>query len=446
MSENRYAVLIASSQFPNEPKLQALRCPENDVDGVSEILKTSGGFTETLVLKNQPNYEVLRKVNQVLKKAGKNDLILIYYSGHGKLDPAGRLHLATTDTVIEELEATSIPVERIRNFVDTSSPTKVILILDCCFSGAVEKAFLRSGVDDQLNLASQGRGTYIMTASTGIQVAQEREQDKYGVFTKHIIEGIRGGEADIDGDGRISMDELYSYVHRRVREDGFQEPMKFGLNVRGELVIAQSGRNPREERRKQIRDIMFDLSKQDILPHVILTKAIEVSSLTPTQLTGKLKRYDGLLDLLLKGLKVADFIDAWYRVEQEMFPAVIEEAGQQLVAQPKESTRVVEVVPNVRSIEVEDKARKESPTTISELVGVWKGSAAQADGTSNNVRWKFFPNGVFVLEVQGEDNSTDFPNYIPVLLAKYNYRSTDRSLNITPNPEKYFLTDVKKIV
>jgi hypothetical protein len=47
-------------------------------------------------------------------------------------------------------------------------------------SGARGKAFLRSGADDQLSLMQKGSGLYIMTASTGVQVAQEKESDEYG--------------------------------------------------------------------------------------------------------------------------------------------------------------------------------------------------------------------------------------------------------------------------
>ena len=158
MSEQRYAVLVASSQFHQEQRLHGLRCPESDVDGLNAVLSSEhlGQFTETWVLKNRPHYEVLLTINQVLKKAEKDDLVLLYYSGHGKLDLAGRLHLATVDTVIDTLEATSIPVGSIRNFIDVSPSRKVVLILDCCFSGAAGKDFLRGGVDDQLNIISGG--------------------------------------------------------------------------------------------------------------------------------------------------------------------------------------------------------------------------------------------------------------------------------------------------
>lgn len=317
MSDRRHAVLIASSQFPNEPMLQPLRCPENDVDGIHDVLASPvfGRFAETIVLKNVPHHEALLRINQTLKRADRDDLVLIYYSGHGKLDGAGRLHLATTDTVIDALEATSIPVESIRNYVDVSPTSRVVLILDCCFSGAVGTAFARGGVDDQLQRVSGGRGTYLMTASTGIQVALEKEDERYGMFTKHLIGGIKDGAADFDGDGRVTMDELYRYVHDRVLDEGFQEPMKWNLNVRGELVIAHTGRAPREERRRQIRELLLQLAGQSVLPDRILAKAMEVNAADAEKAGGAAAQYAALLDQLVeKHLAVGEFVDRWYAV------------------------------------------------------------------------------------------------------------------------------------
>lgn len=248
MSERRYAILIASSKYACDPKrLPELRCPENDVEALGNILTSEqhGLFDrpDVLALKNKPSYEVLRALNRVLKQAGKSDLVLIYYSGHGKLDPAGRLHLATSDTLIEELESTSVPVSSVRNYIDISPSNRVILILDCCYSGSVGSAFLKGSVDDQLQQVSDARGIYIITASTAIQVAQERTEDEYSLLTRHLLEGIEEGRADADDDGKITVDDLYSYAYERMKKESFQVPMKWGLNVRGEeLVLARTGR------------------------------------------------------------------------------------------------------------------------------------------------------------------------------------------------------------
>jgi hypothetical protein len=320
MAERKYGVLIASSRFPDEPNptaLPNLRCPENDVDGLDDILRSPehGQFSETFVLKNMPSHEVLRNINRVLWRAGKDDLVLIYYSGHGKLNRTHKLHLATIDTTVDELDTTSIPIDKIKDLVDGSHSKKVVLILDCCFSGRAGDSFAKSGIDDQLQLVSEGRGTYIMTASTGIEVAQEKESDEYGIFTKHIIEGIRSGDADLDDDGRVSMVDLYGYVHKRVLEEGCQNPMKWDLGICGPLYITRSGKTSREDRCRQIRDIILELVRKKLLPNYIIGKAFEVISSDPTRQTEEHRMYESVLNKLLTApADVGDFIERWHKV------------------------------------------------------------------------------------------------------------------------------------
>jgi uncharacterized caspase-like protein len=147
MSQSRYAVLIGNSTYPQDKALASLRCPGRDVDGLERALKAPQvGFNEVRVLKDVTHHFALKEINQVLKKAKKMDLVLIYFSGHGKLDPANRLHLCSVDTEIATLEATAIPVQSIKNFIDIAETRKVGLILDCCFSGAVGGVFAKGGV------------------------------------------------------------------------------------------------------------------------------------------------------------------------------------------------------------------------------------------------------------------------------------------------------------
>jgi|GEM_PF-368691 len=320
MIGRRFGILIASSRFPNEPTLEDLRFPENDVDGFNELLASQdyGQFTQTFVFKNKPHHEILRKINQILREADKDDLVLIYYSGHGKLNPVGKLHLTSTDSVINALEATSIPVSIIKDYVDISPSTKIVIILDCCFSGAAGEDFVKSGVDDQLQLVSGGRGAFIMTASTAIQVAKERESDQYGAFTKHVIKGIKSGEADLDCDGTITMNELYRYVHDHVLDEGFQEPMRWDLGVKGKLIIARSNKVPWAKRRKKIRKLLFNLAGDGILPDDILDTARQVIVTEPDNRTEEYKTYDRLLDNLLDDeISVGEYISRWYKIQKE---------------------------------------------------------------------------------------------------------------------------------
>jgi HEAT repeat protein len=243
MTEQRYAILIASSQFEDD-NLQKLKCPENDVDGLDRILKSKeyGNFSNTFPLKNSPHHRVQEEIDRVIQTANKDDLILIYYSGHGKLDHAGKLHLATTNTNAKYLKSTSISINFIKDLLDDSRTTKVILILDCCYSGLAGEAFARGGFHEELQSLSQVTGTYIITASSGTQAAFEKPEDGYGVFTKHAIEGITSWEA-ANKEGNVTMDSLYSYIDKEMQKEGIQRPMKWALDVTGELVIASRNKS-----------------------------------------------------------------------------------------------------------------------------------------------------------------------------------------------------------
>jgi hypothetical protein len=59
-------------------------------------------------------------------------------------------------------------------------------------------------------------------------------------FTRHVIAGLRDGSADLDGDGKITIDELYGYVHDRVVEERPRYRPKRHGNVEGRTVIARN--------------------------------------------------------------------------------------------------------------------------------------------------------------------------------------------------------------
>lgn len=315
--DKRIAVLIGASQFPDDTKLDGLQCPEHDVDDLEVVLSdpARGAFNEVHVLKNEPHHQVLRTINQVLKRAEKDAFVLIYYSGHGKLDSAGRLYLAMTDTEIELLEATAVPAQSIKTFIDVSPSTATALVLDCCYGGAVKKAFFKGTLDEQLDHMSGGRGTFIMTASTALQLAKENEGDRNGIFTKHLIEGIRSGAADRDGDGVITMDELYRYVHQRVTAESHQEPVKSDVGVRGELIVAKSGRMPRKERRRKIQRRLYGLGSRGTIAHDVVSDAITIADTPKRELDPREREYDQLLDdFMAKKLSVGEFVRQWYAV------------------------------------------------------------------------------------------------------------------------------------
>jgi hypothetical protein len=176
----------------------------------------------------------------------------------------------------------------------------------------VGKDFIRGGVDDQLQLVSRGQGTFIMTASTGIEVAVEKEGDRYGLFTKHLVYGIQSGEADKDEDGFVDMQELYEYVHEKVGMEGAQKPMQWGLGVKGSMIIAKSGRVAKEKRRQKIERNLHRFAADGLLTSRIVNEAIQVLRISKKKLVGSEQQRIVLIEQVIESrLGMADFMEQW---------------------------------------------------------------------------------------------------------------------------------------
>ncbi|MGW0649946.1 Hsp70 family protein, partial [Streptomyces umbrinus] len=64
------------------------------------------------------------------------------------------------------------------------------------------------------------------------------------VFTAAVVRGLRDGSADLDGDGLVSVDELYDYVHEQVRERiADQIPTLSVDSAQGTIYLARSPRH-----------------------------------------------------------------------------------------------------------------------------------------------------------------------------------------------------------
>jgi caspase domain-containing protein/CHAT domain-containing protein len=313
-----YAILIGNSIFPSEAKLPPLRYPENDVDALYELLTSPehGVFApeRTFVLKNRTSQEVRERTNEVLSQAERDDLVLVYYAGHGKLNRRGKLHLATVDTRLSSLESTSFSVSGLREFIEISRSKRIVVILDCRFSGYAGDIFAHGTPEDSLQQFASGHGIQVMTASTGVEVAEERESDRHGAFTKHLLAGMRGG-ADLDGDGLVGVDELYRYVHQNVVADGSQQPTMLNLDKADELYIAKTSRKPREERNRQIVAELFRLAGERTVSNRLVTQAMAALEVPADQRSPSQKEQVELLDRWVeRRVGLGELTESWARL------------------------------------------------------------------------------------------------------------------------------------
>lgn len=248
----RLALVVASSRF-SDKTLQQLISPGQDAADLARVLAdaTIGGF-EVKVLINRPSHEVRREIEAFFAGRKRDDLLLLYFSGHGVKDDDGRLYLATTDTRRGLFRSTAVPATFVNETMTASRSRRQVLILDCCHSGAFARGMVAKGGESvDIRERFEGRGRVVLTASNATQYAFQGDriigEGSRSVFTRYLVQGMETGEADLDGDGWISLDELYDYVYERVTDETpRQTPCKWAFDLRGDIIIARSPLGKRE--------------------------------------------------------------------------------------------------------------------------------------------------------------------------------------------------------
>src|SRR5712692_10064340 len=206
-AEERLAVLAGANIGSAED--EPLRYAEADANRFRDLLVelgdirpdraivALGGSPEQLV---QALIEARGRAAEI-QRSGRRVVLLFYYSGHGDEDG---LHLPRGTLPLAELRA---EMKRI--------PADLrIAFLDACRAPGRSKG-VRRGPDFELAVAPDSpQGTVEIRASSSGEAAQESEELAGAVFTHFLLSGLRGA-ADADGDGRITLAEIYAYTYRR---------------------------------------------------------------------------------------------------------------------------------------------------------------------------------------------------------------------------------------
>jgi len=233
------ALLIGNSSYPaDEHNLQTLKGPVKDIAALNRALIDPGtglfADVDVTLLPEATSARAIRALGRFFGAADRDDVLLVYFSGHGKLDQSGRLHLCMQDTESTDLLSTGVSSARIKEFADASHARNVIIVLDCCYAGAFRGADLGATV--------AGPGRYVLTSCRGTQLANDATvENGTSFFTQHLVDGLVGAATDQDGDGYITFTDLYAYVDRQLRETGKQIPQR---RVDGDGDVPLAKRQP----------------------------------------------------------------------------------------------------------------------------------------------------------------------------------------------------------
>ncbi|MDB9452155.1 caspase, EACC1-associated type [Dolichospermum circinale] len=219
----KIALLIGVSKY--EPGLTPLPAATKDVEAMRQVLENPdiGGFDEVKVLVNPPRQEMEEAIEILFDNRQKDDLLLLFFSGHGIKDEEGNLYFAAPKTRKNDngvlVKETTVPATFVHDVMKNSGSKHEVVILDCCFSGAFGRD-LSARDDGFVDIKNQlgGEGRAVLTSSTSTQYSFEEEGADTSIYTRYIVEGLKTGAADLDKDGSISVGELHEYAKSKVQE------------------------------------------------------------------------------------------------------------------------------------------------------------------------------------------------------------------------------------
>jgi Caspase domain len=244
----KLALLIGVSEY--ESGLSPLPSALKDVEALQRVLKhpEMGNFTQVKLLINPDPKIMEEEIEALFSGRNREDLVLLFFSGHGLRDDKGNLYFATRttrkSTANDFIKASTVPARFIQERMSDSRCQQQILILDCCHSGAIADGLPTKGdhpVDVQTQLGGQGR--VVLTSSTETQPSRAGKQgDDLSVYTQYIVEGIETGEGDDDRDGLVSVEELHNYAKRKVQAvtNNAMKPQIYSMREGFNIVIAEA--------------------------------------------------------------------------------------------------------------------------------------------------------------------------------------------------------------
>jgi hypothetical protein len=249
--DKRWAVVIGIGQYQS-PDIPDLEFAPDDARAVRDFLMSdaAGPFDDVLYLENeQATGAAMREALFVfLQRADWDDLVVIYYAGHGAPDPGrpDNLYLLPTDTDLDALAATGFPMWDVKTALRRQiAAERVLVIADACHSaGAADGETVGGGDSNQIAggfqaLFTPSRRLMMTAADTNEFSLEDSRWGGHGVFTHYLLEGLAGA-ADLDGNGIVTFTELFDHVSSGVREatSGRQNPQMSGL---GDIPLALVG-------------------------------------------------------------------------------------------------------------------------------------------------------------------------------------------------------------
>jgi hypothetical protein len=227
-----YALFVGISQYEHLLKLS--KCT-TDAKDLHELLAQNGyerAHMSLLLDEDATKSAISHRLDWLARRAGPNDTVLFFFSGHGAQRIGGfeaGEYLCPVEADWYNLRATAISNAEFNAALRAIPAGRVAVFLDACHSGGVgqardAEASTKSGLSAEAYAElARGGGRVVIASCQPGEVSWELPGMRNGLFTHYLLSGLRGAAAGEDGVVRVT--NLFDYVSQQVPRHKDQHPL-----------------------------------------------------------------------------------------------------------------------------------------------------------------------------------------------------------------------------
>jgi len=227
-------LLAGAGTFTSESVLADLPAVAPTINEIKRVLVERCGMAPESIrelLDPRTPVELGRAIADVTEQA--EDLVILYYVGHGLVASDGGLYLSTAATLQgTHIRHSAVAYHDVRQYLLESPARHRVVVLDCCFSGRAAGAL--SGPDVAGLTAVSG--SFVLTSAGREEVALAPPGEPLTAFSGRLIRLL--DEGDPAGPAEFDLRYVYEYLARVLPAAGFPRPRTAQDGNAGALVIA----------------------------------------------------------------------------------------------------------------------------------------------------------------------------------------------------------------
>jgi len=197
-----HALIIGNNEYQN---FSTLKTAVNDARETEKVLRQKYNFKTTLLL-NADRYTILSAFNDLREKLDKNDNLLIYYAGHGRLDDNNKLGYWLPVDADQDNNINWISNKAITDILNVIKAKHVLVVADSCYAGTLTQtpiARIQTDIPDDIRaewmkVMAQTRARLTFT-SGGIEPVLDGGGGKHSVFAKAFIGALKNNDQVLEG-------------------------------------------------------------------------------------------------------------------------------------------------------------------------------------------------------------------------------------------------------